>query len=77
MTILAFLLLLVAVVAVMFFPFRQKTTFSDDEMKAFRHAEQVKKELADVQAMIGPSKAPYTVSIGGSEFGKKPEPPNS
>jgi hypothetical protein len=80
LSILGFVALIGGVVLVMFLPKKQTDTFTRDEMDAFRHAEQVKKDLADVQKMVGPAKAPYTLTIGGANLPapeKKPDSPAS
>ena len=76
MNILAFVALIVGVLLVMFRPRRSGKTFTNDEWSAFEKAEQVKKDLGKVQTMIGPAKAPYTLTIGGANIPPPPPPPS-
>jgi hypothetical protein len=50
LSILAFVALIGAGVYALFLPRTPKDTFTDDEMEAFQHAEQVRIDLAKVQA---------------------------
>jgi hypothetical protein len=74
LSIFAFLALLAVLIGALFFRTPRSTTFSPSEMDAFRHAEQVKKDLGEVQKLVGPAKPDYSMTIGGS-LPKKPDPP--
>lgn len=76
--ILVFVALLGCAVYALFLP-RSQGTFTPKEFEAFEHVERVKNELAKVQGMVGPPKAPFTLSLGGSYLpapAKKPEGEN-
>jgi hypothetical protein len=74
--ILAFVGLLGCAVFALFLPRKPPNTFTSNEMDAFRHAQQVKDELAQVQGMVGPPKAPFMLSLGGAYLpAPKPDPP--
>ena len=68
MSILAFVALIGCVLLVMFLPRRSGPTFTNNEWDAFKKAEQVKKDLGEVQKMIGPAKPAYSISIGGANL---------
>jgi hypothetical protein len=73
--ILAFVALLGFAVFTLFLPRKWGPTFTSSEMDAFKHVEAVKKELGDVQGMVGPAKPPFQVNFGGSYLPppKKPD----
>ena len=72
----AFVALLGFAVFALFLPRKPGPTFTSREMDAFDHAEQVRKDLADVQAKVGPPKPPFQLNFGGSFFSQnKPDPP--
>ena len=57
-----------------FFAGRGNRTFTSSEMDAFKHAEQVKKDLQAVQKMVGPAKPDTSLTLGAF-LPKKPEEP--
>lgn len=74
--ILAFVALLVAVVFPLFLPRTPRKTFSPSEYEAFDHVEAVKKELGEVQAKVGPAKAPYVLTLSGANVPPPPKKPD-
>lgn len=43
---------------------RGRRYFSDRDMRAFRKAERLRKELKDVEAMVGPKPPDHSVTLG-------------